>query len=253
MTMKRVLLTATSLAAAMVLLGCPLLKKKPAAEDAGAETEPDPTTLPDAATVAVTGTGAKNEANVLRYADEEAIANEPAVIGKDGVKVRNFPGNGPEVATLVKGTVVAKIAKRFSTAVLVMFDDPAGDGSKLLGWVSPTAFDVTAPPPAKTVVVPIRDASAPTPTVVVKDAGTAPVVDAGAPKDAGAPGKDAGSNALPAPPRGQNAVQAVDGKCPDNFKLLNGMCRRLCAADADCGRGVYCVNKLGAKHCSVEK
>lgn len=213
------------------LLGCPLLKKKKGDEDPG-----------DAATVSVADTGAKNEKDVLRYATEEPL-DEVAVIGKDGAKARNFPGNGPEVATLSKGTVVKKMAKYFSTGVLVMFDDPAAsDGSKLMGWVPPNAFDVSAPKPVWTPPK-IVDAG------VKTDAGAATTTDAGAAKvDAGAAVVDAGvatvkdaggsggGGGLAQPDRGTVTVPAVGGKCPDTWAVTpaDGMCRKVCKADTEC-------------------
>lgn len=242
-------------------IGCPLLKKKPTTDD-----EDPVSVLADAATVSVTGIGAKNEADVLRYANETPLPNEPAVIGKDGAVARNFPGNGPQVASLPKGTPVAKIAQYFSTAVLVMFDDPSGDGTKLIGWVSPKAFDVGAPAPTKVVVVPprrdggggtappssSRDAGA-TPLVNTRDAGASPLVHT---RDAGMsapPAQDAGGgSALPQPPKGVVAVVPVQGKCPDNWTISESMCRRRCSADADCARGTKCTTKGGAKVCTSD-
>lgn len=239
------------------LLGCSsLLKKKQA--DAG---DDDPSaSIADAATVEAAGLGAKNEANVLRYARETPIANEPAVIGGEGAHARNFPGNGPEVAFLAKGTTVAKIAQYFSTGTLVMFDDPTGDGSKLIGWVPPSSFDVAAPAPTKIIVpptpVPVRPSDA---GVVTKDAGAAVVVDAGAAavviKDAGAAAAvDAGvkSAGLPQPAKGVLAVPAVAGKCPDNWALTEGMCRRRCVADTECPRGTKCATKGASKVCTSD-
>lgn len=242
---------ALSFTAAVVLSslsGCGLLKKKDDA-DAGVDASAEL----DAATVTVTGTGAKNEANILRYASETALANEAAVIAKDGTIARNFPGNGPEVATLAKGTAVAKIAQYFSTGTLVMFDDPSGDGTKLLGWVMPTAFDLAAPPPEKPVVVP--------PRVVVTDGGARPVDggtsdagmlvsstagDAGA-GDAGTKAADAGAAGLPpAPPRGAASANPVNGKCPADWFLVGGTCRSKCNSDADCAKPLRCIGKRGA-------
>ncbi len=225
------------------ILGCSGLLKKKATADAGAEDESASVSVVDAATVAATGLGAKNEAGVLRYANETPIANEPAVIGDGGAKARNFPGNGPEVATLPKGTAVVKIAQYFSTATLIMFDDPSGDGSKLIGWVAPKSFDVAAPTPAKTVVVPPRlDAGVAPPKVV--DAGAAPakVVDAG--------GGGGGTSTLPQPGKGVLAVPPVNGKCPDGWTVAENMCRRKCSADPDCPRNTKCVSKQGNKVCS---
>ena len=190
--MKRLSFFIAPVLFASVLGGCSLLKKKSADDSL------------DASTVTVGGTGAKNEKDVLRYGDEEAL-DEVAVIGKDGAKVRNFPNNGPEIATLPKGTVVKKMAKRFSTAVLVMFDDPvAGDGSKLMGWVVPNVFDVAAPKP---VWVPpkIVDAG------VKTDAGGATATDAGgaAKPDAGGGVADAVAERMPAV-----AEEAVASRSP---------------------------------------
>src|SRR5512143_3848540 len=89
-----------------LVTGCGLLKKKAAGDDL------------DAATVVVTGTGAKNEKDVLRYASEDKVADEAASIAKDGVTPRTYPGLGVVVATLPKGYAVTKIAKYFSTGVL---------------------------------------------------------------------------------------------------------------------------------------
>ena len=257
-------LAAVVLASSFV--GCPLLKKKAAAEtDDDEQAAAAAAAVADADTVTAAGLGAKNEASVLRYANETALENEPAVIGTDGTKARNFPGNGPEVATLAKGTPVAKVAQYFNTATLVMFDDPSGDGSKLIGWVSPKAFDVAAPAPTKTVVVPPRvDAgTSPSPAkdagATAKDAGASPtpVKDAGASptpaKDAGAAPVDAGSKtALPQPPKSAVAVSIVDGKCPDGWAIAENMCRRKCAADADCPRNTKCATKSGNKVCTSD-
>lgn len=239
--MKRLSFFVASVLFASVLTGCPLLKKKSADDSL------------DASTVTVGGTGAKNEKDVLRYPTEEAL-DEVAVIGKDGAKARNFPGNGPEVATLAKGTVVKKMAKRFSTGVLVMFDDPvAGDGSKLMGWVTPTSFDTAAPKPVWTPPK-IVDAGA---VVVKTDAGsTTTTVDAGgsAKTDAGAATADAGGGGgggatdagggggggggLAKPARGAVTSPPVSGKCPDGWAVTpspgDGLCRMVCKADAEC-------------------
>ena len=225
-------LTLSSIIVAGSLSGCSLLKKKGAGGDAGIDGG-DLASMADAATVTVSGTGAKNEANILRYENETAIANEPAVIGKDGTVARNFPGNGPEVATLAKGTAVAKIAQYFSTATLVMFDDPSGDGSKLLGWVVPTSFDVAAPPPAKPVVVPVRivDAGA-------KDAAAVVALSGG---DAGVK-HDAGATTVAAPPRGAASATPVEGRCPwDGWFMVGGVCRSRCSTDADCTKPLKCA------------
>ncbi len=237
MTQRRMAAVLVTAVVFSSFIGCPLLKKK-ATDDEGPP--------PDAATVSVTGIGAKNEASVLRYADETALANEPAVIAKDGAVARNFPGNGPQVAFLPKNTPVAKIARRFSTAVLVMFDDPStNDGTKLIGWVTPSVFDAAAPLPAKTVVVPPpkKDAGAPSsPADAGGGGGKVAVVDAGG---------GGGTNPIPQPNKGVQAVAPINGKCPDNWVIAEGMCRKKCTADKDCDRStIKCVSKGGQKVCS---
>lgn len=248
-------------------LGCPLLKKKGQGTDAAVDDDDDTTAVVDAATVTATGLGAKNEASVLRYANETPLPNEPAVIGTKGAHARTFPGNGPEVAFLPKGASVTKIAQYFQTATLVMFDDPSGDGTKLIGWVSPKAFDVTAPTPTVTPTpAPTKD---PAPPRVV-DAGSSPPKDAGvttqdagsstAAKDAGAapkPAVDAGgggasNSTIPQPPKGVLAVPPVNGKCPDGWAVAESMCRRKCTADADCPRNTKCATKQGTKVCTSD-
>ena len=253
-----------SMVIAASFLGCPLLKKKAQPADAGDDDE-DLAAIVDAATVTATGLGAKNEANVLRYANETPLSNEPAVIGTKGAKARNFPGNGPEVAELAPGTAVTKVAQYFSTATLVMFDDPSGDGTKLIGWVSPKAFDVPAPVPKATATPgPTKDAVPPrvvdAGSTTTKDAGVT-TLDAGsstAAKDAGAaPKADAGggggnNSTIPQPPRGVLAVPPVGGKCPDGWAVAESMCRRKCAADADCPRNTKCASKQGTKVCTSD-
>lgn len=255
---KRLLSILAAFPVAAVLLGCPLLKKSGA--DAGAEAEEN---VADAATVTVSGSGAKNEHDVLRYAKEQKLNDEPAVIAKDGVEVRTFP-SGAEVATLSKGTPVVKLAKYFSTGVLIRFEDP--EGGQLMGWVTPDA-----------VVSP----SSSTPTATAKPAVVAPKVDAGggttkptdagSPVDAGAPadggklfiildagaaaadaGKtapvtaDAGANGIPTPAAGVLVVQPTGGKCPTGFTLMAPLCRRACKADAECPRGTVCKAVSGS-------
>jgi hypothetical protein len=244
--------TAT-LVVASVLLGCPLLKKKGA--DAGEGDDGDLASLLDAATVTMTGSGAKNEKDVLRYAKEQAVANEPAFIAKDGTKVRTFPGNGAEVATLAKGTNVQQLAKYFSSGVLITWDD--ADGAKLMGWVPPSALAapaVAAPTTASPATVVQRPA----------DAGARPA-DAGArPADAGAVAVDAGAR-QPAVDAGAGGPSATaisyppdaTGKCPASFVKSGPMCKRRCSIDAECARGTFCVKDPNPaqilKVCSTDK
>lgn len=245
---RRVVVVTTALVAFSVLVGCPGLRKKGA--DAGEDDEL--AAIADAATVTVTGSGAKNEPDVLRYAKEEKLANEPAVVAKDGTKVRTFPGNGAEVATLAKGQAVTKIAKYFASGVLVVWDDPAG--GKLMGWVPPAALGAVG-----------TATTTPTTPVVVRpsDAGARPVdagariVDAGAAaKDAGAAVVDAGAASGPKPSQITYPPEA-GGKCPSGFVLSGPMCKRRCMIDAECPRGTFCVKDPNPtqilKVCSTDK
>jgi hypothetical protein len=233
-----------------LVFGCTLLKKK---SDPVIEEDPP---VADAPKVTVTGSGAKNEKDVLRYGTETKIADEPAVIAKDGAKALTFPASGADVATLAKGTEVVKIAKFFSTGVLVLFDDPTtADGTKLMGWVTPAAL--AAPTAAATATATATAApvltAAPKPAAV--DAGAkiladAGVVDAGARADAGkVAAVDAGVRA-PAP---LLQVLPTVGRCPAGFVLVTPFCRRPCAADKDCPTGSFCTSSAGKKTCSATK
>lgn len=234
------------LLACAVVSGCKFLKKN---ADGGADE--------DAATVTVTGTGAKNEKDVLRYASEVKLADEPGVIGKDVTKARTFPASGAEVATLSKGTQVIQLAKFFSTGVLVIFTDPAAsDGSKLMGWITPESLTATpAPAVATNTVAPVFTAAKPV-DAGAKDSGA--IADAGAAADAGA---DAGkaADAGAAPTTGGAAITALPGaggSCPGGFVLIQPppLCRKLCASDLDCpkGSGAVCKSLAGKKVCAVK-
>ena len=236
-----------TIAVATFVLSCSALLKK---KDAGDE-DPDLSALLDAQTTQITGTGAKNETAILRYANETQLGGIPAILGKETV-ARNFPGNGPQVAVLPKNTVVAKIAQYFATGVLIMFADPIGDGSQLLGWVPVNSFDVAAPPPTKTIVVPKLDAAAPKPpdpnkqdaggpTPTTQDAGKPPTADAGNPND------------LPAETdKNKLAVLPTNGKCSSIRTLAEGMCRLKCTSDATCPRNSKCAVKGGGKVCTSD-
>jgi hypothetical protein len=245
-----------ALLVAAVLLGCPLLKKKGQDAGAGDDDTSASASVADAATVKVEGSGATNEKDVLRYAKEEKLADEPAVIAKDGVKVRTFPGGGAEVATLGKDTHVTKVAKYFGSGVLIVWDGVAG---KTMGWVPPSAL--AAPATAATAT------AATTAVVKPSDAGVR-VVDAGARTDAGA--ADAGARVADA-----GAIAAVDagaggpkatqisyppdakGACPPLFIKSGPMCKRRCMIDAECPRGTFCSKDVTPtqilKVCSTEK
>jgi hypothetical protein len=231
-------------------MGCSLLKKKGTADGGDSA---------DAATVTVTGTGAKNEKDVLRYASEVKLANEPGTVGKDGTKVKTFPATGADVATLANGTPVTKIASYFSTGVLVIFSDPSStDGSKLMGWITPEAL-VAAPVVATTTATarPAVAAGTVTKTATAVDSGAA-VVDAGAAAVATAAGATSAAtkpSAVAPPAALGNAVTVVPAAgnvCPAGMIFLASLCRRPCGSDADCpkGSGATCKLFAGKKTCS---
>jgi len=228
--MKRIV---TTLALGLVLLGCPLGKKR--SVDAGAD--------PSNGTTADPGT-AKNEKDIVRDPSKEtAISNESAVVAKDGVEVKNQPLlGGTAIGTLGKNTAVVKISKYFSTSFLVTYDDPAG-GGKLMGWVaqeSLAAPSTTSTATATATWKPIATATVPK----VVDAGAAPVavVDAGAPPAATGttPPPGAAQLFVPLPPNGQ---------CPAGFAKSGPGCKRPCTNDASCPRNTFCVSKF----CSSSK
>jgi hypothetical protein len=219
------------------VVGCKFLKKK------GAEGGDE-----DAATVTVTGTGAKNEKDVLRYASEIKVADEAGIIGKDVTKARTFPASGAEVATLSKGTQVIQIAKFFSTGVLVIFTDPAtADGSKLMGWIPPESLAAPGAVATTTTAAPIVTVAKPV-DAGAKDSGVVDAgADAGKAADAGAATAGAAITAIPGP----------GGSCPGGFVLIQPppLCRKLCASDLDCpkGSGAVCKPAAGGKKvCGVK-
>jgi hypothetical protein len=228
------------------VLGCGFLKKKKPVEDDESTT--------NAPTVTVSGTGAKNEKDVLRYKNETPVADEPAVIGKDGVKAKTFPASGADIATIPKGAVVVKKAKFFSTGILVTFDDPAtGDGTKLMGWISPEALGpataATATATATATQVFTAQPKVATVDAGPKDAGLAVVADAGKPVVVA----DAGSG--PARPIGPIAALPVGTRCPASMALVTGLqppCRRPCNKDDDCPTGASCTQSGGRKICAIK-
>ncbi|HSO32495.1 MAG TPA: hypothetical protein VLT33_08265 [Labilithrix sp.] len=210
--------------------GCGFLKKKKPVDDDESTT--------NAPVVQVGGTGAKNEKDVLRYANETPAFDEAAVIGKDGVKAKTFPATGADVASLPRGTVVVKKAKFFSTGILVLFDDPAtANGTKLMGWIAPEALIAGPATTATATVAPIF---------------TAPkiAVDAG-PKDAGLSAVDAGKAVVDAggvvAPTALLQVNPTAGKCPAGFALVGPFCRRPCNADRDCPANSFCTLSIGSR------
>ena len=217
--------------------GCGFLKKKKPVDD--------DESITNAPTVTVGGSGAKNEKDVLRYANETLIADEPAVIGKDGVKAKTFPATGADVATIAKGATVVKKAKFFSTGVLVTFDDPAtADGTKLMGWIAPEALGAPAVATATATATQVFTA----PKVAV-DAGPK---DAGAVADAGKAVVDAGGGSTG--PTALLQTNPIAGKCPAGFALIPPFCRRPCNADRDCPANSFCTQSAGPKKtCSATK
>lgn len=245
-TSSRATRTVLALTASAVLLGCPLLKSKKNADD-----NDDPP-ITNAPTVKIGGTGAKNEANVLRYATETKLLDEPATIGKDA-KVREFPQSGKEIVTIGAGTPVTKLAKYFSTGVLVIFTDPStSDGSKLMGWIEPAALGAA---PAVTPVTPVTPVNTgPKPAVVVVDAGTKPAAaDAGggggvAVVDAGG-GGGGGGGSIPL----LLAQPGAGNKCPAGMTLMGPFCRRPCASQAQCPANTFCTAVTGGRACTATK
>jgi hypothetical protein len=250
---------AVLVALSALLVGCPLKKKKAAPDD-------DDPPISNAPTVKVTGSGAKNEGDVLRYQKETRLADEPATIGKDGTTVKTFPGSGQEVATLGKGAPVVKIAKYFSTGVLITFADPTTlDGTRLMGWIPPEALATPGAVPAAVPATPVTPTVKPQIPVTPPVAPTTPVspvpsalsVDAGAKGvDAGAKPAaiDAGAPAKPTPPSSTTLQVFPDGgKCPAGFTLMGAFCRRACNADKDCPAGTFCTNSVGRKSCSATR
>lgn len=135
------------LASAIVIAGCPLMKKK-APEDAGPALADLDAAAADAAPAAPADptADATNKTKVARYGDETKIAAEPATL-LQGVAARSFPPNGDFIASLKAGTSVTKVALH-EDYVLVAFENPKNAGERLIGWVSPNGFKT--PPAAGT-------------------------------------------------------------------------------------------------------
>lgn len=211
----------------VALFGCPLKR--------GSGDDPV-----DAGTITVSGTGAKNEAQITRYPNETSLGGAPALIAKDGTIARTFPGAGSQVAVLAKNTPCGKIGQYGNAGTLIMWLDPA-DGQNTMGWVPNASFQSgPIPSTVKTVVVPAKDASAP---AVVDAGGGGAVADAGnnnvsAKVDAGATGPDFGPC--------QNFCASINGQCPPGKKLDGkGSCRIPClaaTAAAVCPRNWKCTS-----------
>jgi hypothetical protein len=198
------------------LLGCPLKRKS---DDAPL----------DAGTISVTGTGAKNEAQITRYPNETSLGGAPALIANNGTVARTFPGAGAQVAVLAKSTPCGKVAQYGNAGTLIMWNEP--DGSTLMGWVPNGSFQGSVNPATIKPVTVAKDAGAP---AAVHDAGgTPPPPPPPAAVDAGPPAAD------PCPV----SCTPTNGQCPTGKKNDNGMCRIQCKKDADCPRNVKCQSR----------
>ena len=181
---------------------------------------------------------------IERNTNETKIADEAATIGNDGTTAKTFPAGGQDVATLTRGVLVVKIAKFFSTGVLIIFDDPtSGDGTKLMGWISPDALaPPSSTPPVATFIAPKVALDAGARPVATLDAGKADasiaVIDAGAPQSAGL--------LLQVRPDASNS-------CPVGMRLQGAFCRRPCISDAQCPKGTFCTSANGPKSCASTK
>lgn len=243
MNASRFVVTALLVGASTTLVfGCNLKKAKKTSES-------DDPPVSNAPTVKVTGSGAKNEANVLRYATETKLADEPATIGKDA-KVREFPQTGKEIVTLGAGTPVTKIAQYFSSGVLVTFVDPStSDGSKLMGWIEPSTL-AAAPVAVTTPATPVAPVAT-QPKPVATDAGAKPV-DAGA-SPTPTSTADAGGGASPSQTPLLLTQPGAGNKCPAGMTLMGPFCRRACTSQAQCPANTFCSVVQGGKACTATK
>jgi hypothetical protein len=208
-----VALTATVLT--ISLLGC---RVKTRGDDAPAI---------DAGTISVSGTGAKNEAQITRYPNETNLSSAPALIAKDGTIVRASPGAGAQVAVLNKSTPCGKVAQFGNAATLIVWNEP--DGTAMMGWVPSTSFQGSVNP------------STIKPVVVIKDAGAPAVQDAGGSTPPNPPAAvDAGGGGAPSFGPCPVSCPAQKDQCPAGKKNDNGMCRIPCKKTEDCPRGVSC-------------
>jgi hypothetical protein len=127
----------------MFVVSCNGLLKKKGDEDAAADAAPvaevvDATAAPPAAPALAT-----NEGDVARFPDETKLADVVAATKRD-FNVREAPPAGVVIAPLAKGTNVTQIAKR-GQFFLILWDNPAAPGTKLMGWVQEGAFTATPP------------------------------------------------------------------------------------------------------------
>ncbi len=87
-------------------------------------------------------TEAANAGDVKRFPDEKKL-DEDAKLEWNSSKIRREPRGGPEVAVLLKGAAVHKIAEH-AGFFLITFQDPKDVARTLMGWVYQDAFKAAA-------------------------------------------------------------------------------------------------------------
>ena len=181
----------------LLLAACP---KKGGDADAAAEAAaPDPDAAAAAPANSPTVPDAKNKADVARFQNEVAVADDDAKPAAF-VNARTSPKGGAVVASLKPGTDIHKHAE-YQDCFLVTFQDPKDANTTLMGWIEKSSFTYVAP----------------------RDAG---------PKDAAA--SDAAVDAAaPAP------VDAGPPKCAATEALVTisssqTVCKKKCTKDGDC-------------------
>jgi hypothetical protein len=205
--MRKLVLLSGLLPCLLLVAGCP--KKGGDATDGAAEAAVDPdaaaanTPPPNAPPVPE----AKNKADVARFQNETAVADDEAKPATF-VSARTSPKGGSVVASLKPGTDIHKHAE-YQDCFLVTFPDPKDASTTLMGWIEKSSFTYVAP----------------------KDAG---------PKDAAA-GDAAVDAGAPAP------VDAGPPKCAatDSLVILSAgaapVCKKKCKEDKDC-KTAPCAN-----------
>ncbi|MBX3206830.1 MAG: hypothetical protein KF764_17300 [Labilithrix sp.] len=135
--MKTLVRGSTALALLMFIVSCSGLLKKKGEEDAGLEASVE-SEVADAEPEPAPAALAKNEGDVARFPDETKLDGVAATLQR-AYNVREAPPAGVVIVGLPKGTAVTQIAQR-DGSFLVIFDDPKGPGTKLMGWVHRNAF-----------------------------------------------------------------------------------------------------------------
>jgi hypothetical protein len=85
------------------------------------------------------GSWATNWSEITRFQDEVPFG-PLAKVRHDGTAVRQAPDDDNVVATLASGTNVLKISRRGDDD-LIGFNDPKGNGQRLVGWVPVSALE----------------------------------------------------------------------------------------------------------------